>query len=162
MRLYSNPSITTILLVCGQLCADEIRQIEVSSGTPYDPQQIAVNHYCLSGPKWFTSDGENDPISVAGYTMIRPGVWRDWMLNTPKAFDKDHWRSTTKYVKRVMDDMLEHHAHRLECVCLADRTEAHRWYSVLGLRKEVTMQRWGAHGEDAVQFSRIRKGPAHG
>jgi hypothetical protein len=92
---------------------------------------------------------------VAGFDQIRPGVWQDWLLSTPAAWDK-YWRSVTKISRRVMDEMLQQGAHRLQCVSLASRIHAHRWYRPLGLEREGLLRAYGVNGEDAVMYSRLR------
>jgi hypothetical protein len=48
-------------------------------------------------------------------------------------------------------------ARRLECVSLASRSQAHRWYATIGLTFEGTLRQYAANGEDAKLFSRVRK-----
>jgi hypothetical protein len=55
-----------------------------------------------------------------------------------------------------MDFMLRETAHRLQCVSLASRIHAHRWYRPLGLRLEGTLAGYGVNGEDALMYSRLR------
>jgi len=97
----------------------------------------------------------DEPILVAGFSELRPGVYQDWALTTPEAWTT-HWRSVTKMARRVMDEMLRRGAHRLQCVSLASRIHAHRWYRPLGLELEGTLRSYGANGEDALMFSRLR------
>jgi hypothetical protein len=89
------------------------------------------------------------------FNQLRPGVWQDWMFSTPEAWSK-HWRGVTKIARRVMDFMLQGEAHRLQCVSLASRIHAHRWYRPLGLEQEGTLRGYGVNGEDAIMFARLR------
>lgn len=153
--LYRDPTLIDLLDVCHRLPEDEREQIEAFTGAKFDPQALAAQYHLIGGPKWLLNDGAQT-TAVAGFTMLRPGVWQDWMFSTPEAWDAAHWRSTSKYVRRVMDAMLKTEAHRLQCVSLASRIHAHKWYSVLGLQYEARLQAYGANGEDAFMFSRLK------
>jgi len=156
-QLYRGPKLLDYLHVCMNLNADEREQIEAFQGKPYDAEETALAHVGRL-PAWMLCADEK-PIAIAGFDLIRPGVWQDWMLSTPEAWDAKHWRTTTKNVKRVMDAMLKSEAHRLQCVSLASRIHAHKWYAVLGLAPEATLRAYGANGEDAIIFSRLRDEP---
>jgi hypothetical protein len=154
VQLYRNPSLVEFILVCNRVPDDEREQFEAFAGEPFTPERAAASFYLRGGPCWsIVANGE--PIVVAGFDMLRPGVWQDWMLSTPEAWST-HWRSVTKLSKRVMDFMLRETAHRLQCVSLASRIHAHRWYRPLGLRLEGTLAGYGVNGEDALMYSRLR------
>ncbi len=157
--LYRNPVLADFLLVCGQMPPDEREQYEAFSGEPYDPEKVAAVYSLRAGPSWVLV-ADSHPIVIAGFDMIRPGVWQDWMFSTPAAWDK-YWRTVTKTCRKVMDAMLRSEAHRLQCVSLASRVHAHRWYKPIGLRLEGTLQGYGVNGEDALMFARLRV-PANG
>lgn len=156
-ELFKKPSLSDLLLICDRLPEDERQQYEAFTGQVYSRDEHALQLACKSGPSWvLTLDGQ--PLCAAGFDYIRPGVWQDWMVNTPEAFNPN-WRTTTKHVRRVMDAMLDQtDTHRLQCVSLASRTAAHRWYAVLGLAPEGTLRAYGANGEDAIMFSRVKNG----
>lgn len=152
--LHEGALLTEMLLVCSALPADEREQYAAFTGSEYDFEAAAARWFNVPGPKWvIQADGR--PIVVAGFIEIRPGVWQDWMFSTPAAWD-EHWRSVSKFSRRVMDRMLQEHAHRLQCVSLASRHAAHRWYRVLGLEYEGTLRGYGVNGEDAMMFARLR------
>lgn len=155
LTLYRDPTLIDLLDVCHRLPEDEREQIEAFSGEKYDAQRYAAAYHLRPGPKWLLHDGERT-VAVAGFDMVRPGVWQDWMFSTPEAWSSANWRSTTKYVRRVMDAMLKTEAHRLQCVSLASRIQAHRWYRTLGLVYESTLEAYGAGGENALMFKRLR------
>ena len=154
IQLYRNPRPMDYLHVCFRLNEDERDQIEAFTGRGYDPEDTAIAHV-HKAPAWMLCE-DNEPYCIAGFDMLRPGVWQDWLLSTPKAWDQKHWRSTTRHVKRVMDAMMKTEAHRLQCVSLASRIHAHKWYAVLGLAPEAPLKAYGAHGEDAIMFARLR------
>jgi hypothetical protein len=155
-EVFKQPTLSDLLLICDRLPEDEREQWEAFTGSKYDRDTLAVSLHNRT-PSWvLCCDG--NPICAAGYDYIRPGVWQDWMINTPEAFGQ-HWRTTTKHVKRGMDAMLDQtDAHRLQCVSLASRIHAHRWYAVLGLAPEGTLRAYGANGEDAIMFARVKDG----
>lgn len=155
VKLVSGAQLTDLLQVCFELQEDEQRQWEAMTGATYDPQQCALQAANNPGLKW-TIYADTTPVAAGGFIPLRPGVWQDWMLTTPVVWAPQNWRSVTRTVKRVMDAMLDSEAHRLQCVSMADRIQAHKWYSVLGLEAEATLHAYGANGEHALMFRRLR------
>lgn len=156
LTLYKKASLTDLLIICHRLPEDERDQYEAFTGRPYDSQEMALGCAVRTGPSWVLYCDEG-PLCAAGFDYLRPGVWQDWMVSTPECWTK-HWRGVTKNVKRVMDAMLTTEAHRLQCVSLRSRIHAHRWYEVLGLTLDGPLPGYGAHGEDALMFSRLKVG----
>lgn len=154
LKVYSNPSLADFMLVCHNLPEDEIEQAEAFTGRPFNPEEAASAYYLRPCPKWVIT-APDGPIVIAGFDMMRPGVWQDWLFSTPVAWTT-HWRSVTKLCRRAMDGMLLSDAHRLQCISLASRIHAHRWYRPLGLQLEGTLHGYGANGEDALMFARLR------
>ena len=155
LAVYKNPGLGDFLAVCLRLPEDERDQIQAFTGDEYDAARTAAAYSLRSGPSWVISS-DSTPIVVGGFDMIRSGVWQDWLFSTPEAWDERHWRSVTKICRRAMDALLQSEAHRLQCVSLASRIHAHRWYRPLGLQLEGTLRGYGANGEDALMFSRLR------
>lgn len=153
--VYKNPTLTDYLAVVPNLPFDEIEQYEAFSGRNFDAEEVCALYALHQGPRWvLTADGS--PIVIAGFDEIRPGVWQDWLFSTPAAWSPEHWRRVTRESARTMKVMLQTVAHRLQCVSLASRLAAHRWYGVLGLELEGRLARYGAGGQDALIFSRVR------
>lgn len=153
ITLYSDPLLLDFIKVCIQLPADEREQIEQFTGQKYDIDGAAIGNYSVAGPKWVARvDGE--PIAVGGFVPQRPGVYRDFMMNTPAAFDRRHWFELTRICRRAMDGMIKTGAHRLECIAPAARSRVFRWYATLGYNQEAVLCKYCANGEDAVIFSR--------
>lgn len=159
LEIYRNPQLLDFIHVCHKLPADEIEQYEAFSGEGYRPDVVAAAYSLRPGPAWVIV-ADLAPVVIAGFDLIRPGVWQDWLLSTPAAWDK-HWRGVTKIARRVMDAMLQTEAHRLQCVSLASRIHAHRWYRPLGLKLEGTLHGYGVNGEDAYMFARLRDPDGH-
>ena len=162
IQFYTNPLLLEFIKVCWQLPQDEREQIEAFTGQPYDIDGAAVGNFMVQGPKWVAKEGlDAEPLAVGGFAQQRPGVWRDFMLNTPAAFAKENFYSMTRLCRRAMDSMLSNGAHRLECIVpakrLAERPELENWYGVLRYRREATLRAFLANGGDAVIFSRVRR-----
>lgn len=153
---YNNPFILDFVIVADKLPQDERDQLEAFTGQKYDAESAAVGAFTAPGPKWVIKTEDNRPICVGGYVYQRPGVWRDFMMNTPEAFG-EHWFAVTRSVIRIMNSMfLSGQAHRLECIALASRTKAHDWYRILGLHKEGVLHGYAASGADAIIFARVQ------
>lgn len=154
VQIYRTPKIVDILPVCFNLRADEREQIEASTGQPYDAETFAVQIANKLGPSWYMREEPSGAIiALAGFDMIRPGVWQDWMCGTDRAWDA-YGRQLTRATIKAMNAMLETEAHRLQCMSLASRIQAHSWYAVLGLAPEGTLKGYGANGEDFIMFAR--------
>lgn len=157
IELLRNPTLFDFIEVCYQLPEDEREQYEAFTGAPYDANVVATQFFMKAGPKWVVT-ADDKPIVIAGFDCIRPGVWQDWMFSTPAAWDK-HWRAVTKKACVVMAGMLKKDAHRLQCISLASRIHAHRWYRVLGLVLEGELEGYGVNGENALIFKRMKAEP---
>jgi hypothetical protein len=155
ITIQENPLMLDFIKVCIKLPQDEREQLEAFTGMAYDIDGAAVGAFTSPGPKWvIRADGE--PIIIGGFTPQRNGVWRDFLLTTPEAWEQ-HWFPVTRICRRVMDAVLiSGQAHRLECVSLASRTKAWKWYKILGYNKEGTLHGYCANGADAIIFSRVR------
>ena len=156
IQVYTNPTMLDFLRCAAEMPAGERAQFEASSGEPYDVDAAAVSAYCSPGPKWVIKDEDGTPIVAGGFVPQRKGVWRDFLLTTPLAWEK-HGKAVTRQCRKAMDAMLRSgEAHRLECVALASRTDVFRWYKVMGYHKEGTLYGYYANGADAVIFSRVK------
>ncbi|MDE2097521.1 MAG: hypothetical protein KGL39_09770 [Patescibacteria group bacterium] len=158
IEVCATPLLAEFIKVCILLPQDERDQLEAFTGRPYDIDGAAIGAFCAPGPKWaIRADGE--PIIVGGFAQERPGVWRDFLLTTPVAWEK-HWFAVTRICRRIMTDMLHSgHAHRLECIApIARLPRVSRWYSVLGYHQEGVLHGYCASGADAAIFSRVRHG----
>lgn len=153
--LYEQPKLAEILSCCSRAPEDEREQLEVFNGEKYDADRIAIAFASRTGPSWVIY-GNGEPLLVAGFDYIRKGVWQDVMISTPAAWSKENWFAVSRIARRVMDKMMETEAHRLQCVSLRSRIQAHRWYRVLGLRQEGVLEAYGSAGEDALMFSRVK------
>lgn len=155
IQLYNDPFLLDFLKVAARMPQDEREQIEAFTGQKYDLDGIAVGNFTVPGPK-FVIKADGEPICVGGFVPQRPGVFRDFMLTTPEAWEK-HWFGVTRVCRHAMDWMLNtKQAHRLECISHHSRTKAFRWYEVLGYNREATLYGFCANGADAIIFSRVK------
>ncbi len=148
------PSVVDFLRVCAVLPKDEREQYEAFQGRPYEPERVALEFATSMGPAWTLVTAAGEPVIIGGFSWMRPMVWRDWLLSTPQAWSY-HWRTVSKVCRRVTDQMMRTEAHRIECVALASRTNAHAWYRLLHYEFEATLTKYGAEGEDAVLYRRV-------
>lgn len=156
IKVYTDPWMIDFLKICAAMPQDERDQIAAVSGEPYDIDGAAIGNFTVAGPKWVVK-ADDEPICVGGFVPMRRGVWRDFMLTTPTAWN-EHWFAVTRICRRAMDAMLNSgQAHRLECITLANRRpEVYNWYRVLGYNREATMYGYYANGADAALFSRVK------
>lgn len=154
IHVYNNPYLLDFIRVCMRMPQDERDNFEALTGEKFNVDSVALGNYTVQGPKWVIKDDE-EPICIGGFVPQRPGVYRDFMINTPESFEK-HWFTVTRFARRAMDGMLRGGAHRLECISHHSRAKAFRWYDVLGYNKEATLYGYCANGADAVLFSRVK------
>ncbi len=162
IQVYADPLLGDFLQICIRMPADERAQVEAFVGQKYDIDAVAVGNYMVQGPKWVIKDGDI-PLVVGGFKQQRPGVWRDYMLTTPEAWEKQYWFAITRTCRRAMDGMFaSKQAHRLECIAPAARMKQHpklwAWYELMGYREEGLRQGYCADGGAAVAFARVQHG----
>ena len=153
----TDTTLVDLLVVAKSLPLDEIEQLEAFTGNPFDAEQIAVQIHTSSGMKWTGRVIENgEPIFVAGYFQVGAGIWRSFMLPGDQAFSAKYAGETTRHVANVMEQMGDRDPFiRLETICLESRTLVRDWYPKIGLSYESTMPNYGAHGENAVMYTRL-------
>src|ERR1700675_3535867 len=159
IQTYTNPLLLDFIKVCLNMPQDEREQLEAFTGEKYDVDNAAVGNFTVPGPKWVIK-ADDKVLCIGGFVPQRPGVYRDFMLTTPEAWEK-HWFGVTRVARRTMDAMIKSgQAHRLECIApmvrLAARPGIEDWYKVLGYTREAPLWRYCADGTDAVIFSRVR------
>ena len=138
---------------------DQREHFKTMTGTEWDIDGVALGGFQSVGPKWSIHiDGA--PVAVGGFAQQRPGVYRDWFIFAPAAFEKANWRAVTRLCRKLMDWVLQNGAHRLECLVPVGRVESrpqlHRWYTILGYNKEALLYGYCANGADAYCYSRVK------
>ncbi len=159
IEVFSDPNLLDYIIVCAKMPADERAQLEAFTGQPYDVDGAAIGNFTAPGPKWVIK-ADGNPIAIGGFVQQRPGVWRDFMLTTPEAWEH-HWFTVTRVARRIMDAMFKSgQAHRLECMAPANRVSSReklaKWYKVLGYNYEGLHHGYCADGSDAVSYSRVK------
>ena len=150
-------SLIDVLVVCNDLPADEIEQVQVFSGAVFDPQDMAVQIMTQPGLKWTCYEKESgEPLVVAGFIPIGVSIWRSFMLAS-KAGWANHGVEITLHCRRTVKDLVRGEQHvRLETLCLASRDKAREWYPKIGLEYESTLKGYGVNGESAVLYTKVQ------
>lgn len=138
---------------------DQREHFKTMTGTEWDIDGVALGGFQSVGPKWSIHiDGA--PVAVGGFAQQRPGVYRDWFIFAPAAFEKANWRTVTRLCRKLMDWVLQNGAHRLECLVPVGRVESRpqldKWYRILGYNKEALLYGYCANGRDAYCYSRVK------
>jgi hypothetical protein len=154
--IIAAPGLLEYIYCAEHLKIDERRQYEALDGLEFDAHRWAANLYQRPGVKCACIGADGFPLAVAGCLPVRNGVHEVFMLSTPNAWPK-YVVQITRAVRKTMQIMLDNHVHRIECISLADRVEAHKWYSLIGLEYEGRVRGWGAKGEDALRFARVKE-----
>jgi hypothetical protein len=171
IRVFNNPFLLDFVSVCARMPEDEQRQLEAMIGEKYTVDGASVGNFISAGPKWVIKYADNEydfeatkttTLVVGGFNQQRPGVWRDFLLTTPEAWER-HWFPITRICRRIMDAMfISGQAHRLECIVPASRVknrpELADWYRVLGYHDEGIRYGYCADGSDAMAFARVKHG----
>jgi hypothetical protein len=158
-QIFNDPLLLDYLKACILMPQDEREHVEAMTGHPYDVDSIAVGNFMVQGPKWVAKDGDA-VLSVGGFALERPGVWRDYMLTTPQAWEKKYAYQMTRLCRRAADFMFSsHQANRLELIAplkrVEQRPELMTWYQHLRYEVEGVRRRYCADGSDAIALVRI-------
>ena len=143
--------------VASRCIQGECDQIEAFTGRPYQIDEVLQAVLNFNGPKW-SIHYQDKAVAVAGLLQHSKTRFESWFLSTPECWTPGI--GVTEIVKRVVAQTLENGARRIETVCLADRTTARRWYEMIGLRFETTLEQYGVNGAKAVQYVATREGTA--
>lgn len=167
VRCFNDPWLSDYLQACAQMPQDEREQLEAFTGEPYNVDGAAVGNFAAPGVKVVIKAAEAEEdfgmgyakvLSVGGFVQQRPGVYRDFMINTPMAWN--YGFQVTRICRRLMDAVLLAGAHRIETIVptarLESRPELARWYKVLGYNEEGRHYGYCANGGDAISFSRVK------
>jgi hypothetical protein len=149
------PSLHHLLYLTDRAASDEIAQYEAFSGLDWDSGEVAAGLHRAPGVKYALLGADNLPIAAGGYTPVVTGTWESWMLVPSPAWK--FAKSITREARSFADRMLAESANRLETIVLADREAVRMWYERgLGMRAEGVKRGYGANGEDAVMYARVK------
>ena len=147
-----------ISYLCERMRPDEIEQyLALTGNKEFDSDVAARGFMTIPGLKFTILDDKGMPAAAGGFEPIGRGVYQSWMLGCMDGWE-NAWRSITKGARWMMDGLLEGDARRLQTTALASRTKTIEWYEQsLGLVREGTLRQFGANGEDAAIFARVRE-----
>lgn len=154
MKLYLRPmSLLDALSVVGNANPYDIAEAYIF-GYAGSHEGLAVQMQ-RSALSWTIADAEHMPVAVAGFDLLRQGVYRTWFLGVEDVF-AGYGRELTAICARSIRNVLTDSARRVETVSLSNRTDTHRWYESIGLTRESESPCYGVNGESAVTYVRIR------
>lgn len=99
----------------------------------------------------------DDKIAVFSAIQLRPNVLSLMFFATDK-FQSIYFPLTRFLIRKYLTQKINAGAHRMECASIFGHHEAHRWISVLGLKKEAFLPKYGKNQENFVQFSWVGGG----
>ena len=104
-----------------------------------------------AGPVTWVAGKGDQPIAVFGCRPMWPGVWSMWFFATDEI--DNIGLAVTKVIKNGIVPMLfAEGAHRLECRSMKGHTEAQRWLTVLGAKREGRLKAFGRGREDFYTY----------
>lgn len=154
MKRVDGASLNDLCYITERLRADEYDQLS-KFGVTTVPRAIAYLAQGFLGKRWTYYDDLGTPFLCGGFIPQRSGVYSTWFLASTAGWDRNA-ADVTEAGRERCQFMLDSGAHRLETVCLADRERAHRWYTIIGLRRESTLKAYCIDGSDAAMFVMTR------
>lgn len=147
--------VDTALCAMNLLQSDHDQWLEFGGLEYINRDAIALECWGYSGPKWAICTEDGMPLAVAGCRQMRLNVYQSWFLSGTELWT--HGKAVTEITRKVMLEMLDTGAHRIETLCLASRKDARRWYEDVGLHFEAEFKHYGVSGETAVQYVITRR-----
>lgn len=158
IQLYNDPTLLDCVQACVNMPQDERDHVTEITGHDFTIDGAAMGAFTASGHKWVMKD-EADmtyPLMLGGFMEERPGVYRDWLITSPRVWEQCNWFRATRICRRLMDALfVSGQAHRIECITPLARARVFPWYKILGYTQECVMQGYTASGYPAVLFSRV-------
>lgn len=154
----ASPILEDVAYLARRMRSDEVAQFLAFSGLEeYDPDIAARAFSMIGGETYVLVDGAGLPVLLGGLQAIRPGVLEGWQVGTDAGWAR-HWYAITRITRRINDQALARKGvHRLQICARAGRDKTFEWYERgLGYRREATLARYCANGEDAVMFTRTK------
>jgi hypothetical protein len=145
------PTYATLLHITTRLRPLDQREVQAIQWDD-SPENIAKHAYEMGQPSWVVcAKNPLEPAYAFGLTADRPGVWSVWGFGTNRF--PEVALSVTRWCYRAIVPALPKIGHRVECYCLAEKTDAHRWLERLGGVEEGTLRGYGRNGEDFKIFA---------
>ena len=159
VEVFNQPILLDFIRVALNAMPDQIEHFTTLTGEAWDIDGVALGNFTAPGPKW-SIHIDSVPVCIGGFAPQRKGVYRDWFISTPAAFESANFFRVTRTCRKLMDAMLKNGAHRIECIAPAERIEHNprleRWYTALGYKKEALHYGYCATGADAVCYARVK------
>lgn len=157
MLQIAHPQLHDFSLLAQSMRSDEVRQYLALTGLDeYCPDVAARAFAAIPGLNYVVLE-RGKPVLMGGFAPLRPGVYDAWLMGTDEAWAV-HGFAFTRICRRAMDRLLQHTAHRVELVALADRTAAHVWYARgLGMVCEGVRPQYFADRQDGMAFARVAR-----
>lgn len=142
-------------LVDTALCAMNLRRDDIDQWCEFGhvawfPDRVATECWAYGGPKWAVCSEDGMPLAVAGCRTMRKQVYQTWFLSGEELWT--YGKAVTDITRKVMLEMLDTGARRIETLCLASRKDARAWYEAVGLHFEAEFKNYGVSGRTAVQY----------
>lgn len=106
-------------------------------------------------PTVFVALAADEPVAVGGVFFMRPGVATLHMCATD-SFARVVLPLTRWTRRELFRGIWRSGAHRIECLAMARNAAARAWVEVLGLRREATLQAYGAGRQDFIVYGLVR------
>ena len=150
------PVLEDYAYVAKRMRKDEIEQFLAKTNLKnYEPDICARVAANMAGPSYVYVDRAGYPVLIGGFEPIRHGVYEAWLMGTDESW-ATYWRAFTKISKRMINELLDGAAHRIQTAALVTRPHAHLWYERLGMKNEGVQKAYCANGQDAVMFAITR------
>lgn len=153
--ILRDPNLIDVVLCAMNITRADREQWEAFTGLPYSSADVAIECWRYDGPKWAICTEDGMPLAVAGCRRMRPKVYQSWFISGEELWT--HGKKVTEVTRKVMLEMLDTGAHRIETLCLAHRKDARAWYEQVGLHFEAEFKNYGASGQTAVQYVITRR-----
>ena len=152
----SAPNLMDLLKLCCNPQPDEIEQYISMTGEDWVVDKVAADLYQKEGIKFVLLE-DDEPLVAGGFDYISPGVWQTWMLAKDDVWNV-YGKEITRHCRKIMDELLNSHARRIQCWALASRTQACEWYEKgLKMERESTLRQYGVNGEDVAVYVKLRE-----
>lgn len=144
-----------LVAICHDLDPEQREEYAAMSWSgEYDPDETATRLYTTMGVGC-TLLADGVPMAAGGCTWSRPGVAATWMVGVPHL--RPVIKELTQIGRQIIDAAFELDTiQRVETWAAATHTKAHRWYRLLGLKKEADLRQY-AGGKDFVVFVRLKE-----
>jgi hypothetical protein len=153
------PTLGDYAYVAHRMDADEREQFIAMSGMGhYDADVCARAAAATPGEQFAYADADGYPVLIGGFEPLRPGVFMGWQMAAEGAWAQ-YGAQFHRASLRMLANLLNGGAHRIQACPLASRTHALEWYGRLGMMNEGIQHCYCTDGRDAVMFARTRKRP---